>query len=422
MGVGAACAFPRCAGLLRQKLLGGGASGAAGGASGGQHPFALLPGPEAPGGGKRGAKHKRRQQQRQAGGDGESDSGSDDDGGGGGHKAAGKAAGGAGGAAPAVKRKAVVFLSSCDGVELHHALLGGPAWRQAAGGPLLGVDMPLLKLHGDMPQAQRTAAFVTFSQVRTCSSSATPFAGIEWRRVAALRRRAVPAHAGPTVAGSGRGGVWRRVAALRRVAAPRLCVRCFRRPTARCCCARTWRREGSTSPTSRASSSTTCPAPPQSEQNRQATSSASRWLATRWSCRRLRLRSGVYLVCAGTCTAWAAPRASGTRARPSSCSCRTSAPTWTCWPRAACAWTRRRPTRRCGGCRSWRRAWTTPAPSSRRARAARGPPGGACRRPLTCRGASCRCGPPSCAALHLFGHLDGAGAQLPGTSNVSQRA
>ncbi len=66
---------------------------------------------------------------------------------------------------PLDKRKAVVFLSSCDSVEFHHTLLAGRAWRQAAGGPLLGADVPLLKLHGDMPQAQRTAAFVTFSQV-----------------------------------------------------------------------------------------------------------------------------------------------------------------------------------------------------------------------------------------------------------------
>ncbi|GAX79754.1 hypothetical protein CEUSTIGMA_g7195.t1 [Chlamydomonas eustigma] len=61
-------------------------------------------------------------------------------------------------------RKVVVFLSSCDGVELHHQLLGG-FWDAACGSPLL--EVPLLKLHGDMPQPQRTAAFLKFSQAKS---------------------------------------------------------------------------------------------------------------------------------------------------------------------------------------------------------------------------------------------------------------
>ncbi|KAL6759792.1 P-loop containing nucleoside triphosphate hydrolase protein [Haematococcus lacustris] len=74
-----------------------------------------------------------------------------------------KAAGHASAAGSAERRKAVVFLSSCDGVELHWELLGR-CWHSASGGPLLGREVPLLKLHGDMPQAQRTSSFVTFSE------------------------------------------------------------------------------------------------------------------------------------------------------------------------------------------------------------------------------------------------------------------
>jgi ATP-dependent RNA helicase DDX31/DBP7 len=45
--------------------------------------------------------------------------------------------------------KVVVFMSSCDGVEFHHLLLG-PYFEQASGEKLL--QCPLLKLHGDMLQ------------------------------------------------------------------------------------------------------------------------------------------------------------------------------------------------------------------------------------------------------------------------------
>ncbi|GFH11993.1 RNA helicase [Haematococcus lacustris] len=74
-----------------------------------------------------------------------------------------KAAGHASATGSAERRKAVVFLSSCDGVELHWELLGR-CWHSASGGPLLGREVPMLKLHGDMPQAQRTSSFVTFSE------------------------------------------------------------------------------------------------------------------------------------------------------------------------------------------------------------------------------------------------------------------
>lgn len=62
-------------------------------------------------------------------------------------------------------RKIVVFVSSCDSVELYHKLLGG-FWTAALDAPLL--DAPLLKLHGDMTQPERTASFLKFNQVGSC--------------------------------------------------------------------------------------------------------------------------------------------------------------------------------------------------------------------------------------------------------------
>ena len=68
----------------------------------------------------------------------------------------------------------VVFLSTCDGVEFHHALLasrglltggGGGGSSSGGGGGLLG-KAEVLKLHGDMAQGERTASFLRFSQVR----------------------------------------------------------------------------------------------------------------------------------------------------------------------------------------------------------------------------------------------------------------
>lgn len=88
----------------------------------------------------------------------------------------GGTAGGASGKAPAAK--IVVFFSNCDSVEYHHALLSRCCGGGGGGGG--GVDMegegtgggvadllPVapLKLHGDLPQAERTSNMLRFSQV-----------------------------------------------------------------------------------------------------------------------------------------------------------------------------------------------------------------------------------------------------------------
>jgi hypothetical protein len=67
-----------------------------------------------------------------------------------------------------------VFFSSCTSVDFHHALLTQPIslsggqpgseGLEAGAGQLLVPGV--LKLHGDMPQKERTSAFLTFSQVR----------------------------------------------------------------------------------------------------------------------------------------------------------------------------------------------------------------------------------------------------------------
>lgn len=82
---------------------------------------------------------------RVAGGTG----GGPDNGDGGGHSD-----GGGGGG------KVVVFLSTCAGVEFHHALLLLPAVRE------LGICLPgkLFKLHGNLSQAERTTTFLEFSK------------------------------------------------------------------------------------------------------------------------------------------------------------------------------------------------------------------------------------------------------------------
>ncbi|GIL86758.1 hypothetical protein Vretifemale_14995, partial [Volvox reticuliferus] len=59
--------------------------------------------------------------------------------------------------------KAVVFVASCDEVEFLHHLLGD-MWMAAAGAQLLPPSVRLFKLHGDMPQAERTETFAGFSQ------------------------------------------------------------------------------------------------------------------------------------------------------------------------------------------------------------------------------------------------------------------
>jgi ATP-dependent RNA helicase DDX31/DBP7 len=112
--------------------------------------------------------------------------------------------------APAAAAKVVVFLSTCDGVEFHHALLtsphvarsvatgeGGEGDGSAADGGygrqlmskkrsggtgnaaadddpyrdgLLGRGVAVLRLHGDMPQAERTSAFLRFAAAGTAAA------------------------------------------------------------------------------------------------------------------------------------------------------------------------------------------------------------------------------------------------------------
>ncbi|KAK4538736.1 hypothetical protein CDCA_CDCA20G4761 [Cyanidium caldarium] len=67
-------------------------------------------------------------------------------------------------AAPEAPRKAVVFLSTCDSVELHHALLSRLSSAMAATPPWLGCS--LLKMHGEMPQPERVSAFRQFRAAR----------------------------------------------------------------------------------------------------------------------------------------------------------------------------------------------------------------------------------------------------------------
>ena len=76
----------------------------------------------------------------------------------------------------AAGRRVLVFCSSCDGVEGAHALLtrGVSAARERGRAPLdddasappglLPAPALLLKLHGSMPQAERSAAFLAFSR------------------------------------------------------------------------------------------------------------------------------------------------------------------------------------------------------------------------------------------------------------------
>ncbi|GLI69279.1 hypothetical protein VaNZ11_013855 [Volvox africanus] len=59
--------------------------------------------------------------------------------------------------------KVVVFVASCDEVEFLHHLLGD-MWEASAGAQLLPPSVRLFKLHGDMPQAERTETFAGFSQ------------------------------------------------------------------------------------------------------------------------------------------------------------------------------------------------------------------------------------------------------------------
>jgi len=105
----------------------------------------------------------------------------------GGHK---KAAAGSQAEVPRVS-KIVVFMASCDSVELHHKLLGA-FWTAACGAPLLSA--PLLKLHGDMVQTQRTATFVQFSQAQSAVLLCTDVAarGLDFPDVTTIIQYDVP--------------------------------------------------------------------------------------------------------------------------------------------------------------------------------------------------------------------------------------
>ncbi|GAB4822270.1 hypothetical protein N2152v2_009316 [Parachlorella kessleri] len=59
--------------------------------------------------------------------------------------------------------KVVVFFSNCDSVEFYHAVLAD-VWDGATGEPLLPAKVPVLKLHGNLTQAERTEAFLRFSR------------------------------------------------------------------------------------------------------------------------------------------------------------------------------------------------------------------------------------------------------------------
>ncbi|CEG37194.1 dead deah box rna [Plasmopara halstedii] len=77
------------------------------------------------------------------------------------------------------KCKIVVFLSTCDAVDFHHALFRKCAWPSGKGSPeesensagndsasLFGSQGPVFRLHGNIPQQKRVATFKTF-----CSST-----------------------------------------------------------------------------------------------------------------------------------------------------------------------------------------------------------------------------------------------------------
>jgi hypothetical protein len=187
--------------------------------------------------------------------------------------------GGAGGGAA----KIVVFFSNCDSVEYHHALLsccsgpgGGDDDEEGEGGGVAGL-LPVapLKLHGDLPQAERTSNMLRFAKVRLRP------ARLPRMRVEPTCTRATVSTDGPPPALSPQLSIPARTRSNPTVnslfppsPAP------ARRPRRACCSAPTWPRAAWTSPRSRPSCSTT----------------------PRGSRR-------------STCTAWAAPRGWGRRAR-----------------------------------------------------------------------------------------------------------
>ena len=105
----------------------------------------------------------------------------------------------ANGKAPEAKsghgKKIIIFTSTCDGVELHHHLLG-PFWSTAcgSGSPLLPPTSPILKLHGDMPQAERTSSFLTFSKAKSAALICTDVAarGLDFAEVTNIIQIDVP--------------------------------------------------------------------------------------------------------------------------------------------------------------------------------------------------------------------------------------
>ncbi len=165
-------------------------------------------------------------------------------------------AGGAGDAGESGKAKIVVFFSNCDSVEFHHELLtrcsAAGASSGCRGGPLDSEDegegrdggvaglLPLapLKLHGDLPQAERTSNMLRFAQVR-------PACSLLWQGSACACRR--PPCKRPTL----------KPPCPRSLPPPT-------RPRPACCSAPTSRRAASTSRLSRPSSSTTPRASPPS--------------------------------------------------------------------------------------------------------------------------------------------------------------
>jgi hypothetical protein len=254
--------------------------------------------------------------------------------------------------------KVVVFMSSCDGVEFHHLLLG-PYFEQASGEKLL--QCPLLKLHGDMLQVCASVCVCVCGGGQVpCCAGRSPGLGSPTSCLLHLLHLTA-AHAAPVLLAlvpacvtPGRAPnpiphpqhrpprppprhdhlhpclCARRTApacptpthtqTARRWSAPPPSCSSPRRWGA-CCCARTWQRAGWTSRRSPPSSSTT---------------------------RRGRLQS--------TCTEWGARRASGSRAlrccscsRRRGCTRRCSSSTASRSPRTrrTCCW---------AGCRSWRRA------------------------------------------------------------------
>lgn len=60
--------------------------------------------------------------------------------------------------------KAVIFMSNCDSVEFYHAIFQGGAWEHSAKERLLPIDIPVLKLHGNMVQRDRTETLVTYTK------------------------------------------------------------------------------------------------------------------------------------------------------------------------------------------------------------------------------------------------------------------